>query len=74
MKRRSNPKKSKGKNTYGPKRRSGNMMFGPTRSVEKYPQFRAKYPRKGWYWWEEDKGRKTERDYRPSMGGGLARF
>lgn len=30
MKRRSQEKTRKHKNTYGPKKRSGNMMYGPT--------------------------------------------
>jgi len=29
VKRRSQPKQSKSRNTYGPKKASGNMMYGP---------------------------------------------
>lgn len=38
---------------YAKKRRSGAMMYGPTPSAPKYPEFRAKYVPRNEYWWGE---------------------
>ena len=40
MKRRSMPKVRRNKNTYGPKKASGNMMYGPAKTTPPYPQFK----------------------------------
>lgn len=39
MKRRSQPKRRRSKNTYGKKRAAGAMMYGPSASTPKYPHF-----------------------------------
>jgi len=50
------PKGFKMKNTqstYAKKRSSGNMMYGPSKKVPKYPEYVSSYPPSNRYWWGE---------------------
>lgn len=44
---------------YAKKRRSGKMIYGPSPSVPKSPDFKAKYPPSDEYWWGEKRDKRA---------------
>lgn len=50
------------KSRYAEKLRSGNMMYGPSPKIPKYPTFQAgsSFCHPGYYWWGEKRSKRVE--------------